>query len=185
MKRVLVNDAAANMIGDLRNSNGSYESVKSQIADCMCKMAGMLNEGRYGADDNVLKFYVNDVIDAMCLVADYNEFLDNLFDSNDKRLSRYVLEKPEEDNDKRRYDYAPSEKELEYVEKIMGEEKIELLGLLKLDELTFREIADTIGMSEKDLFLRVNHLRFCQKSDSQIKMTHSSVPHPTGQANRT
>lgn len=146
MKRVLVSDDAALEVSRMRDFIGSYESVKSQIADSMCNLARLLSNGMAIAEDNVLKHYANEVIDAMVVIADYNDIVDKLSDSRDVQLPRYVLDVPEEDNESRSYDYAPNERELEIIQKILEEKNVKLPGIHKIDELMLSEIANISGM---------------------------------------
>lgn len=151
MKRVLVSNAAADSIAELRDSTGGYECVKFQIADTLSKLAKMLNHGISGTDEEI-HLYATDIVEAMDVVADYNELVDKLNDLRDVKLPRYILEKNEEYNNCTKYDYAPNERELAAIRKILKDKGIdELPGNLTLDEMTFYEIADAIGMSNEDL----------------------------------
>lgn len=158
MKRVLVSDDAALEVSRMRDFIGSYESVKSQIADSMCNLARMLSNGMDIVEDNVLKYYANEVIDAMVVIADYNDIVDKLSDSRDVQLPRYVLDVPEEDNESRSYDYAPNERELEAIKKILEEKGVKLQGVLQVDEMTLSEIAAAAGVPDEEFHKLVNYV---------------------------
>ena len=155
MKRVLVSDAAVEKVNILRDDIGSYEVVKCRIADSVCGLARMISHGLDLNESNVLKYYINDIVDAMDLISDFNELVDNLKDSRDVHLPRYVIEETEDDGNSPTYDYAPNERELEIIQKILEEKNVKLPGIHKIDELTLSEIADAAGMSGKDLHTMV------------------------------
>ncbi|MBO6031411.1 MAG: hypothetical protein J6Q22_08055 [Prevotella sp.] len=160
MKRVLMSDDAATMVKRLRDSIGSYEADKIVIADALCKLTDMLTEGADISSD--LQFHTESIIKVMGVLSTYNDLVDGLSEIMDRRPPKGILERTEEGED-REFNYAPNDKELEAIEKILADENIGLPSGVKLDELTFSEIADAAGFLCEELDSKVNRLRFGQK----------------------
>lgn len=154
-----MSDDAAIMVKRLRDSIGSYEADKAQIADALCKLSDMLTDGT--TPDSDIYHHTDGIIMVMGVVSAYNDLVDGLSEIRDSRRAKYRLERAEDED--RKYDYAPDERELEVIEKILSDEKIGLSSDVKLDELTFSEIADAAGFSKDELESKVNRLRFGQK----------------------
>ena len=168
MKRILVSNNASVLVSAMRNGIGNYEAVKMQIANAQCNLAEMLNNGK--DEESNIHVYVDEVVDVMGVLADYNTLIDRLSETSDHAWQRYALEYTECDEVNSKYDYAPSQKELATIEKIIKDEKVELSGVLKISEMSFEEIAESLCLSSEAMYKKVRTL-----IDSEIAKNHNGA----------
>lgn len=160
MKRVVLSNSAAKEIVRLRDDIGSYEFAKKQIADAQCVLANMLNHGR--DKDSDISNYADSVITIMGVLSDYNSLVDGLSERNDHEWEIYHMDK-EDFEEGNMEDYIPDEKELDLIGKVLESENVKLEGRLRLDEMTFFEIADAVGIHEEELRTKVREMKHNNK----------------------
>ena len=157
MKRVLVNDVAADCLHQLRESE-DYLIVKDEVANAMEYVSNMIH---YSRDGEPIDTHVDELLYVLHALAEYNSLLTCLHKHNDLSVvnfqsSRDPLE--EEDNT------PQGEHSLDYrgahdICAILKEKGVDL-DLKDAQEMTFAECAKLAGVSIPEM----NQALYCYRS---------------------
>lgn len=150
MRRVLLNEQAADQVMRLREDKfGAYSDEKCNIADAFGHLTTMLNLGR---DCEEMANCTDGILNVMAVLDRYNDLLNDINNTNDKRYGRYELVEPEQDYDKDR-DSAVWGNRVELLKRVFAKhpdiEKIYVPA--NVDAITLTEAATVLGISVDEL----------------------------------
>lgn len=142
MKRVLLNNDAAKTINTLRSGIGEYEFAKKKIADAQSGIAHFIQFLRDNDEDAQ---FVDMLLSAMALIAEYNELVDLLESCSDHHWPKYELMEKDIIDPLEEGEYMPSDNDIEAIEKILDDKKVSIPFALEINEMTMRELAELVG----------------------------------------
>lgn len=150
MRRVLLNEQAADQVMRLREDKfGTFSDEKCAIADAFGELTTMINLGR---DNEEMANCTDGILKVMNVLGNYNDLLNSLNETDDKRYGRYELVEPEQDYDKDR-DSAVWGKGCELLERVFKKhpEVEQIYAPANVDAITLKEAADVLGCSVDEL----------------------------------
>lgn len=150
MRRVLLNEQAADQVMRLREDKfGAYSDEKCNIADAFGHLVTMINLGR---DCEEMANCIDGILNVMAVLDRYNDLLNSLNETDDKRYGRYELVEPEQDYDKDR-DSAVWGAGCELLKRVFAKhpEVEKIYAPANVDAITLKEAADVLGCSVDEL----------------------------------
>ena len=150
MRRVLLTENAANEVMRIREDKfGAYSDEKCNIADAFGELATMINLGR---DCEEMANCTDGILKVMNVLGNYNDLLNSLNETNDKRYGRYELVEPEQDYDKDR-DSAVWGAGCELLKRVFAKhpEVEQIYAPANVDAITLTEAAMVLGISVDEL----------------------------------
>jgi len=150
MRRVLLTENAANEVMRIREDKfEAYSDEKCTIADAFGELATMINLGR---DCEEMANCTDGILKVMNVLGNYNDLLNSLNETDDKRYGRYELVEPEQDYDKDR-DSAVWGAGCELLKRVFAKhpEVEQIYALANVDAITLKEAADVLGCSVDEL----------------------------------
>lgn len=150
MRRVLLSENAANEVMRIREDKfGAFSDEKCNIADAFGHLTTMLNLGR---DCEEMANCIDGILNVMAVLDRYNDLLNSLNETDDKRYGRYELVEPEQDYDKDR-DSAVCGAGCELLKRVFAKhpEVEKIYAPANVDAITLKEAADVLGCSVDEL----------------------------------
>ena len=156
MKRVLLNNDAANTINTLRRGIGAYEFAKKKIADAQSGIAHFIQFLRDNDEDAQ---FVDILLSAMALIAEYNELVDSLESFSDHHWPKYELMEKDIIDPLEEGEYIPSDNDIEAIEKILDDENAKIPAGLEIGNMTMKELSELSGLTISHFKSMVNDVR--------------------------
>lgn len=150
MRRVLLTENAAKEVMRIREDKfGAYSDEKCNIADAFGHLTTMLNLGR---DCEEMANCTDGILNVMAVLDRYNDLLNSLNETNDKRYGRYELVEPEQDYNKDR-DSAVWGTGCELLKRVFAKhpEVEQIYAPANVDAITLTEAAMVLGISVDEL----------------------------------
>jgi len=150
MRRVLLTENAANEVMRIREDKfGAYSDEKCNIADAFGHLTTMLNLGR---DCEEMANCTDGILLVMSVLERYNDLLNTITETDDKRNGKFELVEPEQDFDKDR-DSAVWGAGCELLKRVFAKhpEVEKIYAPANVDAITLTEAATVLGISVDEL----------------------------------
>lgn len=150
MRRVLLTENAANEVMRIREDKfGAYSDEKCNIADAFGHLTTMLNLGR---DCEEMANCTDGILLVMSVLERYNDLLNTITETDDKRNGKFELVEPEQDFDKGR-DSAVWGAGCELLKRVFAKhpEVEKIYAPANVDAITLTEAATVLGISVDEL----------------------------------
>lgn len=150
MRRVLLTENAANEVMRIREDKfGAYSDEKCNIADAFGHLTTMLNLGR---DCEEMANCTDGILMVMSVLERYNDLLNTITETDDRRNGKFELVEPNQDFDKDR-DSAVWGAGCELLKRVFAKhpEVEKIYAPANVDAITLKEAADVLGCSVDEL----------------------------------
>jgi len=144
MKRVLLSESAANIVGDMRDKIGTFEYEKTKIANALSGLSDFIQFLRDSPDESA---YVDDLLSAMDIIASYNRTIDALNAYSDRKLPEYCLVEKDGHDAIEKGDYIPRDDDVLPIGMVLKKHGVKIPDGLDVKDMTIRELAESVGHS--------------------------------------
>lgn len=144
MKRVLLSESAANIVANMRDQIGSYESEKMKIANALSGLSDFIQFLRDSPDESA---FVDNLLYAMDVIASYNRTIDALEASSDWKLPEYYLVEKDGHDAFEKGERMPNDGDVLPIGMVLEKHGVKIPDGLGIENMTIRELAESVGHS--------------------------------------